>query len=157
MILLLALAAAVGFLTGARTFAPVAMIAFAATYGWLDLSGTGLAWLGNVAPTAILILLAMGELYGDKQPQAGDRTVWFAWLGRILVGALAGAVLVLGSAMPASGLAGAVAGAVGAAVGTFVTFRARAGLIERQGPIAGALIEDAFVILGTAAIILAVA
>ena len=166
VIVLLALCAALGFLTGARTFAPVAMVAFAATYGWLDVSGTGLAWLGNVAPTAILILLAMGELYGDKLPDAPNRTVWYALTGRIVIGALAGLVVALhvsrgamamGANMWWETVAGAIAGGVGAAIGTFVTFRARAGLIARHGAIPAALIEDAFVILGTAAIILALA
>ncbi|MEN3972285.1 DUF4126 family protein [Sphingomicrobium sp. XHP0235] len=157
MILLLLLAAAVGFLTGARTFVPIAIVAFAATYGWLDLTGTGLGWLGNVAPVAILILLAMGELYGDKQPDAGNRTNRVALVGRIAVGALAGAALALGAQAGASGPAAAVAGGVGAAIGTCLTFRARAGLIERHGRIAGALIEDAFVTLATCCIVWAVA
>ncbi|WP_343344161.1 DUF4126 family protein [Sphingomicrobium sp. XHP0239] len=157
MIVLLVLCAAIGFLTGARTFAPIAMVAWASAFGWLDIAGTGLGWLGAAAPAAILTLLAMGELYGDKLPQAGNRTVWFALLGRIVVGALAAAALALGASAPTSAVSGGIAGAVGAAIGTFVTFRARQGLIERQGRIAGALIEDAFVLLGTAAIILAVA
>ena len=153
----LLLAAAVGFLTGARTFVPIALLAFAATYGWLDLTGSGLGWLGNVAPVAILILLAMGELYGDKQPDAGNRTNPIALIGRIAVGALAGAALALGAQAGASGPMAAVAGGVGAAIGTFLTFRARAGLIERHGRLVGALIEDAFVILATCCLIWAVA
>lgn len=151
MTLLLAFLA--GFLNGPRTFAPVALVAWSAAFGWLDIAGTGLGWLGAPAPAALLTLLALGELYGDKSTTT-MRTVWFALVGRALLGALVGAAIALGAQDPASGWLGAVLGAIGALVGTYATLPLRLGLGKRLGSdLPAALIEDALVIGGIAAII----
>ena len=140
----------VGLLTGARTFAPVALVAWASAFGWLDSAGTWVGWLGTPAAAAVLTLLALGELYGDKQPEAGNRTVWLALVGRMVVGALAGAAVALGADAALSGAMGAGLGAAAAAVGTFITFHFRAFCADRMGKdLPAALLEDALVIGGT--------
>ena len=150
----LALAFLIGFFNGARAFLAIAMVAWSAAFGWLDIAGTGLGWLGAPAPAAILILLAMGELYGDKRPEAPNRTVSYGLAGRVVLGALSGAALALGAADPASGWAGAGLGALGAAIGTFATLRLRLWLAAKFGKdLPAALLEDAFLIVTIAAII----
>lgn len=150
----LGLAFLIGFLNGARTFLAIAMVAWSAAFGWLDIGGTGLSWLGAPAPAAILTLLALGELYGDKQPSMGDRTRKAALAARIVMGALAGAALALGASDPASGWAGAGLGGLGAAIGTFATFQFRAICAAKFGKdLPAAMLEDALLIGGIAAVI----
>lgn len=150
----LALAFFIGFLSGARTFLAPALVAWSAAFGWLDIGGTWLSWLGAPAPAAILTLLAFGELYGDKQPQAPNRTVSYALVGRIVMGALSGTVIALGAADPAMGWAGAAIGALGAAIGTFATLRFRLWLAGKFGKdLPAALLEDALLIAGIAILI----
>ena len=150
----LGLAFLIGFLNGARTFLAIAMVAWSAAFGWLDIGGTALSWLGAPAPAAILTLLALGELYGDKQPSMGNRTRKVALAARVVMGALAGAAVALGASEVASAWAGAALGALGAAVGTFATFRFRAVCADKFGKdLPSALLEDALLIGGIAAII----
>lgn len=150
----LALAFFIGLLNGGRTFLAIALVAWSAAFGWLDIAGTPLGWLGAPAPAAVLTLLAMGELYGDKQPGMGNRTRKAALAARVLFGALAGAVVAIGAVVTASAWAGAAMGAMGAAIGTFATFRLRAALANRFGrDLPAALIEDALLIAGIAAVI----
>lgn len=150
----LALAFFIGFLGGGRTFLAAAMVAWSAAFGWLDIAGTALGWLGAPAPAAILTLLAMGELYGDKQPKMGDRTRKPALAARVVVSALVGAMVALGAAVTASPWAGAGMGALGAAIGTFATFRLRAALARKLGrDLPAALIEDLLLIGGIALVI----
>ncbi|MCM8557809.1 DUF4126 domain-containing protein [Sphingomicrobium sediminis] len=149
----LALAFLIGFLNGPRTFAPIALVAWSAAFGWLDIAGTGLGWLGAAAPAAILTLVALGELYGDKHTDR-SRTWVPAVIGRVVMGAVAGAALALGAADPAVGLVGAGLGAVGALIGTYATLPLRLRLAKKWGKdLPAALIEDAVVIGGTVLLI----
>lgn len=152
----LGLAFLIGFLNGARTFLAPALVAWSAAFGWLDIAGTGLGWLGAPAPAAILTLLALGELYGDKRPEAPNRTISYGLAGRIAMGALSGAAIAMGAVDPASGWAGAGLGALGAAIGTFATLRARLWLAAKFGKdLPAALAEDALLIAAIALLILA--
>ncbi|NNC46826.1 MAG: DUF4126 domain-containing protein [Sphingomonas sp.] len=152
----LGLAFLIGFLNGARTFLAPALVAWSAAFGWLDIAGTGLGWLGAPAPAAILTLLALGELYGDKRPEAPNRTISYGLAGRIVMGALSGAAIAMGAVDPASGWAGAGLGALGAAIGTFATLRARLWLAAKFGKdLPAALAEDALLIAAIALLILA--
>ncbi|WP_265587192.1 DUF4126 domain-containing protein [Sphingomicrobium arenosum] len=151
MTLLLAFIA--GFLNGPRTFAPVALVAWSAAFGWLDIAGTGLGWLGAPAPAALLTLLALGELYGDKVTTR-SRTWVPAVIGRAAMGALVGGAIALGASDPASGWLGAALGATGAVIGTYATLPLRLALAKRFGrDLPAALIEDAIVIAGIVGIV----
>lgn len=152
----LGLAFLIGFLNGARTFLAPALVAWSAAFGWLDIAGTGLGWLGAPAPAAILTLLALGELYGDKRPEAPNRTISYGLVGRIAMGAVTGAAIAMGAVDPASGWAGAALGALGAAIGTFATLRARLWLAGKFGKdLPAALTEDALLIAAIALLIFA--
>jgi uncharacterized membrane protein len=116
-------ATALGFASGGRTFAgPAALV----------LRGRS----GNEA----VLLLALGEVTGDKTPWVPPRTGAGPLVGRAYFGARAG-----GAATRSP--AGTIAGGVAAVAGAFAFSALRAALTERAGiPNAAAgLVEDAVV------------
>ena len=137
------LASLIGGVAGLRAFTPVAAISWAAWLGWIDLGATPLAFLGNIVAVIILSLIAVGELVGDQLPATPSRKVPMQFGARIVMGAVAGALL-----MPASWIIGAVLGAVGAVVGTLAGAEARARLaasFDRDLP--GGLLEDGLAVI----------
>ncbi|RPJ53137.1 MAG: DUF4126 family protein [Acidobacteria bacterium] len=140
------LALLIGMVAGLRAMAAPALVSWAAHLGWIDLSGTWLAFFGNVWARWILTLMALIELVTDQLPSTPSRTVPLQFGARILMGALSGAAIGAGSGTLVGGL---FAGVVGAIVGTFGghAFRARlAGAFGRDRP--AAFIEDAVAIGG---------
>ncbi|MDB5073685.1 MAG: hypothetical protein JWM87_4796 [Candidatus Eremiobacteraeota bacterium] len=102
----------------------------------------------------VLALFALGELFGDLQPNVPPRTFPPALIARIASGAFVGWMLcVFRGASPG---AGAAAGAVGAVIGTYGGKTVRLGLIERFGAVPAALIEDAIAIVLAAVCVIAV-
>lgn len=144
MVYLLALL--IGIVAGMRAMTAPAMVSWAAALGWIDLSGTWLAFLGSVWARWIFTLLALVELVTDQLPSTPSRTVPIQFGTRIATGALTGAAIgTSGGAM----LGGLCAGIVGAIVGTLGgrAFRARlAKVFGSDRP--AALIEDALAIGG---------
>jgi uncharacterized membrane protein len=126
MTLLLALA--IGFIAGLRSMTAPAAVAWAAHFGWLDLSGTALAFLGSAAARYALLILILGELVADKLPFTPSRTRPPSFIGRVASGALSGAALATGTGHSLA--FGAVAGALGAVAGTLGGYRARTGLVR---------------------------
>jgi uncharacterized membrane protein len=95
-------------------------------------------------------VLALGELFLDKQPKTPPRTAPPAFIGRIVAGGFAGAVIGTAWAVTWSALG---AGVVGAVIGTLLGARARghlAGSFGRDLP--AALLEDVVAIGGGFAI-----
>ena len=140
------LALLIGMIAGLRAMAAPALVSWAAHLGWIDLSGTWLAFFGNVWARWILTLMALTELVTDQLPSTPSRTVPLQFGARILMGALSGAAIGAGGGSLAGGL---FAGVVGAIVGTLGghAFRARlAGAFGRDRP--AAFIEDAVAIGG---------
>src|SRR5215468_10854925 len=132
------LALLLGLVAGLRAMTAPALVSWAAYFGWLDLSGTWLAFLGNVWARLILTLFALVELVTDQLPSTPSRTVPVQFGARIATGALSGA------AVGASG--GAIIGALGGRA-----FRARlAKAFGSDRP--AAFIEDA-VAIGAALLI----
>jgi uncharacterized membrane protein len=133
---------------------PLAVVAWAAHFGWIDLEGTPLAFLESAAARYILLAAMLGELVADKLPFVPPRTGIGPFTARIVTGALSAAALTVG--LGGSLAAGAVAGALGAVVGTLGGYRARTGLVRALGvpdfPIA--LAEDV-VAVGTALLVAA--
>jgi uncharacterized membrane protein len=116
----------IGAAAGLRTFTPLGVLA-------LD------AKADKPLRTGAALLAAAGELVGDKLPSAPPRTKAAPAIGRVISGAIGGAIV----ARRGSRLAGAFAGAVGAFAGTQSGFRARAfgaGLANRDWP--AAVAED---------------
>lgn len=136
----------IGVVAGLRAMTAPAMVSWAAHLGWLDLSGTWLAFFGNVWARWILTLLALGELVTDQLPSTPSRTVPVQFGARIVTGALSGAAI--GAAKSAL-FGGLIAGIIGAVIGTLGgrAFRAKlAGAFGSDRP--AALIEDAVAIGG---------
>ena len=140
------LALLIGVVAGLRTMTAPAAVSWAAHLGWLDLSGTWLAFLGSAWARWILTLLALVEMVTDQLPSTPSRTVPVQFGARILSGALSGAAV--GASGGAMG-GGLLAGVVGAVIGTLGgrAFRARlAAAFGSDRP--AAFIEDAVAVGG---------
>ena len=112
----LPVALGVGFVTGLRSMTGPAVVAWGARLGWMELGGTGFAFLNHPAAVVVFSLAALGEFVGDKLPQAPGRTAPGPFGVRVVFGALCGAALALGSG--AAPIAPAIFGAIGAVLGT---------------------------------------
>ncbi len=150
----LVLAFAIGVVAGLRSMTPLAAVAWAAHFGWLQLETAWLAWLGSAAARYALLAAAIAELVADKLPVVPSRTRPGPFIARILIGGLAGAA-VAGS-LGQSLAVGAAAGAIGAVVGTLGGYRARTGLVRalKVPDYVVALAEDA-VAVGVALLVVA--
>jgi uncharacterized membrane protein len=140
------LALLIGVVAGLRAMTAPALVSWAAYFGWLNLSGTWLAFLGNAWTHWILTLLALGELVTDQLPSTPSRTVPMQFGARIVTGALSGAAIGAGNGAMIGGL---LAGAVGAVIGTLGGRAFRAGLAKTFGSDRpAAFLEDAVAIGG---------
>lgn len=140
------LAILIGITAGLRAMTPLAAISWGAYLGWIDLSATPAAFLGNIIAVIIITLLAIGELVTDQLPNTPSRKVPMHFGARVVLGALTGALL-----MPGSWIIGALLGAVGAIIGTLAGAEVRASLAKTFGrDLPAALTED------VAAIVLAI-
>jgi uncharacterized membrane protein len=147
------LALLIGVIAGLRTMTAPAAVAWAAYLGRLDLSGTWLAFFGNVWARWILTALALVELVVDQLPSTASRTVPVQFGARITTGALSGAAI---GAAGGSWVGGLVAGLVGAVIGTLGgrAFRSRlAAAFGSDRP--AAFVEDAVAIGGALLIVMA--
>lgn len=143
---MIALALLIGITAGLRALAPVAAVSWAAHFGWLQLQGTWLAFLGATVTPYIVSALALAELVGDKLPMTPSRKVPLQFGTRIVTGALCGAAL----AAPASAtIVGLLLGASGAVIGTLGGAAARARLAQTFGKdLPAALLEDVVAVGG---------
>jgi uncharacterized membrane protein len=134
----------IGVVAGMRAMTAPAAVSWAARLGWLDLSGTWLAFLGYAWTPWILTLLALGELVTDQLPSTPSRTVPVQFGTRIVVGAVCGAAV---AAASGAMVIGAVVGIVGALVGTLGGRALRARLAAAfGGDRPAAFLEDAIAI-----------
>lgn len=136
----------IGIVAGLRAMTAPAIVSWAAHLGWLDVSGTWLAFFGNVWVRLIFTVLALVELVTDQLPSTPSRTVPVQFGTRIVMGALSGAAIGAGSGVWVGGL---IAGIIGAIIGTLGGRAARAQLAKAFGSDRpAALIEDAVAIGG---------
>lgn len=134
----------IGVVAGLRAMTPLAAISWAAYLGWLDFSATPFAFIGHIVTVLILTLIALAELVSDQLPATPSRKVPIQFGTRIVVGAIAGALLV-----PGNWIFGLILGAAGAVIGTYggAELRGRlAGAFGRDLP--AALLEDAVAVIG---------
>jgi uncharacterized membrane protein len=124
----LLLAFLIGVIAGLRSLTAPAVVAYGAHKGWLNLTGTQLAWMGALWALIFFVLLAIVELITDQLPSTPPRTKAPGLIARILMGGLAGACVAVAGA--GSLLVGAVLGIVGALLGTFGGYQARTGLVR---------------------------
>ena len=147
---ILILALLIGVVAGLRAMMAPAAVSWAAHFGWLQVDGTWLAFLGYRFTPWILSVLALAELVTDQLPSTPSRKVPPQFITRLLTGGLSGgAIGVAGGASGGSIAAGIVAGLIGAVIGTYGGAAARtklAGLFGSDRP--AALIEDAVAIAG---------
>ncbi|MFL6530313.1 MAG: DUF4126 family protein [Chthoniobacterales bacterium] len=142
------LALLIGVVAGLRAMTAPAVTSWAARLGWLNLTGTPLAFLNFAYTPYILTVLALAELIGDKLPFTPSRKRPLAFAGRILTGALCGGALTL-SRTNQNMIGGLLAGAIGAVIGTLGGAELRTRFADEIGkdfPIA--LVEDVVAIGG---------
>jgi len=139
----------IGLTGGQRALTPLAAVSLAARHDRTHQTGLLSKTLAHPATAAITTALAIAELIGDKQKTAPDRTVPIGLAARFLTSAIAGAYL---APRPRRGR-GALIGGVTAIVASWPGWRARTALIPAYGQTRTGLVEDALVILGTAAIV----
>ena len=140
------LALLIGVIAGLRAMTAPAMVSWAAYFGWLDLSGTWLAFFGNVWVRLLLTVLALVELVTDQLASTPSRTVPVQFGARLVSGALSGAAVGTAGGSIVGGL---VAGVVGAVIGTLGGRALRARLAAAFGSDRpAAFIEDTVAIAG---------
>ena len=141
--LVLLLALLIGVVAGLRAFTAPAVLAWAASLQWINLSGTWASWIGHWAAVAVLTVLAVAELVSDKMPTLPSRKSAPQFLLRLAAGAFSGAVLGTAWGYRWGSLG---AGMIGAVVGTIGGFAVRTALVRANGgndrPVA--LSEDVF-------------
>lgn len=153
------LAVLIGTIAGLRVFTALAALCWAVALARLDLSQTGLAFLGWRYLPAILSLLAVIEFITDQLPTTPSRKVPSQFGARLIAGALGGAAFAA-AAQPdqwqSAALIGAVPGLVGAVIGTLGGAAARARLAHAFGSDRpAALIEDVVAIGAACALVAA--
>jgi uncharacterized membrane protein len=145
------LALFMGMVAGLRAMTAPAVVSWAASLGWLDLTGTWLAFLGSKWAVLVLTLLAFLELVTDKLPATPSRKVPQQLGARLLTGAIAGAAI---GTPYGYWIAGLVSGILGAVAGTYGGAWARAALAQKFGKdLPAALIEDAVAIVAAIVIV----
>jgi uncharacterized membrane protein len=146
--LVLALVFLIGVVAGLRAMTAPAVTCWAAYLGWINLSGSHLAWMASIIAVAIFTLAAIGELVNDKLPKTGPRTAPPSVVIRCVMGGLCGAALAIAGGQ--GWILGVVLGIVGTLGGTFGGYQVRhqivGGLKIKDLPIA--LIEDVFAVGG---------
>lgn len=138
----LVLTFAIGLVSGLRTFTGVATVTWAAHLGWINLSGSPLAFMGSKWALGIFTILALVEYVTDQLPSTPARTVPMQLGARLVLGILAG--VSLAAAAGSSLMVGVLGAAVGVLVGTFGGYQARVGLVRSLNvrDIAVAIPED---------------
>jgi uncharacterized membrane protein len=137
----------IGIVAGLRAMTPLAVLAWGALLGWLNLDGTWAAWIGSIIAVVIFSILAVGELITDQLPKTPSRKSTPQFATRLVIGGLAGAII----GTPFGHIYSAIgAGIIGAVLGTLGGYEARKRLVAADGghdlPIA--LLEDAVAVLG---------
>jgi uncharacterized membrane protein len=146
------LALAIGVVAGLRAMLAPAVVSWAASSGFLDLSSSWLAFAGYRWTPWILTLAAAGELVTDQLPSTPSRKVPPQFIARLVMGGLSGAAI----ATPAGSWAlGMVVGVVGAVIGTLLGARARGALAASFGSDRPAAILEDIVALGLAIAVVA--
>lgn len=145
--LVLLFALLIGLIAGSRTFTAPAVMSWAGFLHWIHIDDKWSWWMAHPVAVAILSVLAVGELVSDKLPKTPARTTPPQFIGRLITGGFAGAVM--GSAWHYT-WSSLGAGVVGAVLGTLAFYEARKHLVAATGgrdrPIA--LVEDVIAVGG---------
>ena len=149
MVTILVLSLLIGVVAGLRAATPIAAISLGAYLGWLDFTGTWYSFLGSLPAVIILVILAIVELIGDQLPATPSRKVPMQFGARVVMGAIAGALL-----LPGSWIVGLIIGAIGAVLGTLGGAEVRARLAKAFGrDLPAGLLEDAVAVIAALLIV----
>ena len=146
-------AALLGVAAGVRSITPVAVVSWVVAPGSRPLRRSPLAFLSQPAVRATCAVMVAAEAVADKLPITPARTAPGTWLGRVLLGGLAGAAISAARDRPVG--TGMVAGAGSAGISTYVSYRIRMALIEQAGlpnVVAGSVGDLAALALSLAAV-----
>ena len=136
-----------GAISGLRSFSGPAFLSRAASKGLVSLDGTALAFLGSERLSRALMLMALGELVGDKLSITPSRTSPPVLLWRAASGGLVGAVSFASEGRRST--TGAALGSSAAVAAAVIGEKVRALVGEKTGlpdPLV-ALAEDSIVLL----------
>jgi uncharacterized membrane protein len=114
-----------GFVTGLRSMTPLALLNWTKRIG-IDADSTMDRVLDAPASRVVSSLLAVGELVGDKLPVMPSRLAIGPLLGRLTIGAVAGATICQRSRL--SPVVGAAIGATAAGAGSAASYYSRKSL-----------------------------
>lgn len=130
-----------GVATGMRSMTAIAALSWAVWLGLVPEQGWA-AWIGHLVVVILLTICALGEYVVDTMPKTPRRTDLGPALGRVVIGALVGAMVAVAIDEPVAG--GVIFGAGGAIIGTWGGFFVRmtvARIFRRDMP--AALLESA--------------
>lgn len=133
------LAVGIGIVAGLRALTAPAVVSWAAHFGWLNLHGSPLAFMGATGAVAIFSIGAIAEYVNDKLPKTPSRTAIPSLIIRIVMGGLSGACLCASAGE--SLMAGTLLGGIGSLIGTFGGYQARTRLTR------GLKVKDVFIAL----------
>ena len=131
-----------GLVAGQRSMTPLAVLAGAARRGALPHDNAGARLIAEPLPAAGAVLMAAGEMAGDKMKTAPDRIVPVGLAARLVTGAFAGRVL----ASREQRIAGAALGATAAVLSSYVGWQLRTKAMARWGQTATGFAEEAIVL-----------
>jgi uncharacterized membrane protein len=139
----------IGFLSGLRSFTPIALISWMALWGWTPVAGSPFWFVGTQAFAVAISLLAVLELIGDKLPKTPARTQVMPLIGRFVTGGMAGAAVSFSAGR--AWIFGVLLGGIGSLTGAFSGYYLRRALAARSRlrDFFVALLEDLITIGGT--------
>ena len=140
-----------GVVGGQRGMTPIATVAVAAARGELPADNGAPKIIARPLVAAGLLALAVAEYAGDKQKAAPDRIVSIGLAVRFVTSAIAGAALT----SRRDRWIGAAIGGVTAVAASYPGWRLRMATMPRYGQTPTGFAEDAVVLTGAAAIVLA--
>ena len=138
-----------GLIGGQRAMTPLAAVAVAAARGELPADNGAPRLLAHPIVAAGALVLAVGEMAGDKQKTAPDRIVPIGLAARFVTSAIAGAALVPHRRR----WLGAAVGGLTAVAASYPGWRARMAAMPRYGQTPTGFVEDSAVVAGAAAIV----
>jgi uncharacterized membrane protein len=118
----------IGFMAGLRSATPLAAIAWAQKWGWLQPRGV-FAKTGSTQARVLLSMAASGEHLVDKLPFTPSRLRTDSLIVRAKLGGLSGASVAC--ATGGSWVRGALLGATGAVLGSYAGYHFRTGLSSK--------------------------
>ena len=137
----------IGAIASARSMTPMATIAAARFFG--NRTPGHLMLLDRPLLRSGAMVMAAGELFGDKMKTAPDRTTILGLLARVMSAGIAGAALAPRGREPA----GAVVAVATAVPLAYLTLAGRKRAIANIGQTRSGLIEDALVVAAGVAIV----